>query len=471
MSPAGPPLVRLDFANCMRARLGARAGLSEAALRPHLKRGSRILADLLAETREGRLAFAELPYREDLARESHRIAHRHLKRFDTLLVLGIGGSALGARALTEALGRPGAPSSGARRLAGRVIILDTLEPATVQGVLRTLDPQRTLVNVVSKSGDTLETAALFGAVRERLARALGAAEVPRHLVFTVGPERGELGAWAAAAGAEVVEMPAGIGGRFSVLTEVGLLPAAFAGVDVRGVVAGASAMADVCHLAPPRRNPAFLSAALLVLQRDRGRDCQVVFHYGRTLRALGAWYAQLWAESLGKRYDLKRRRVEWGQTPLVAEGPADQHSLLQLLLEGPDDKVVTFWEVERQGEDGSLPQAASGRDGVLGLVSGKGLGELMRIEKRATAVALARAGRPSLTWILPEVSPHASGQVLYLLEYQTVIAARLLGINPFDQPAVEFGKQVAAALLGGRSEGEEKRWIRRAAEVDARYLV
>ncbi len=471
MSASGPPMVRLDFANCMRSRLGARGGVSEAALRPYFTRGGKLLAGLLSETRDGRLGFAQLPYHEDLARESQRLAHRHLKRFDTLLVLGIGGSALGARALIEALGRAGAPSSGARRLCGRVIVLDTLEPETVHGTLRALDPQRTLVNVVSKSGDTLETAALFELVRERFTRALGQEETARHLVFTLGPERGSLGAWAAAAGAEVAEMPSGVGGRFSVLTQVGLLPAAFAGVDVRGVVAGASAMADVCHLAPPRRNPAFISAALLVLERARGRDCQVVFPYGRMLRGLGAWYAQLWAESLGKRFDLRGKRVEWGQTPVLAEGPADQHSLLQLLLEGPDDKVVSFWEVESQPEEGALPPSAAGANGVLGLLGGKRLSEIMHIERRATAVALARAGRPSMTWTLPELTPHVAGQILYLFEYQTVIAARLVGINPFDQPAVEFGKQVAVALLGGSAAAEEKRWIRRASETDPRYLI
>jgi glucose-6-phosphate isomerase len=464
------PLIRLDYANCMRARLGPRAGLGDAALRPLIQRGRRALAELLAEARAGKLGFAELPTREDLARESHRIAHRCLKRFDTLLVLGMGGSALGARALIEALARGGSPSSGARRLEGRVVILDTLEPAAVQGTLRALDPQRTVVNVVSKSGDTLETAALFQAARERFSAALGAQEAARHFVFTVGPERGELGEWAQGAGAEVVEMPAGVGGRFSVLTQVGLLPAAFAGVDVRAVVAGASAMADVCHLAPSARNPALMSAALLLVERRRGRGTQVVFHYGRAVRGLAAWYAQLWAESLGKKYDVRGRRIEWGQTPVVAEGPADQHSLLQLLLEGPDDKVVTFWEVERHGEDGALPRA-EGRAGILGMLSGRKLADLMRIQKRATAVALTRAARPNLTLSLPELGAHAVGQLLYLLEYQTALAGRLLGLNAFDQPAVEFGKKVARALLGGRAEPEERRWLRRAGDTDERYLI
>jgi glucose-6-phosphate isomerase len=464
------PLVRLDYTNCTRQRLGSRAGIGEAALRPLLRRGERALADLLAEARAGKLGFAELPTREDLARESQRLAHRFLKRFDTLLVLGMGGSALGARALIESLARAGAPSSGARRLEGRVIVLDTLEPAVVQGTLRGLDPRRTVVNVVSKSGDTLETAALFQAARERFGSALGAQQASRHFVFTVGPERGELGEWARQAGAELVEMPGGVGGRFSVLTQVGLLPAAFAGVDVRAVVAGASRMADVCHLAPPARNPALVSAALLLLERQRGRSTQVVFHYGRALRGLAAWYAQLWAESLGKRFDMRGRRIDWGQTPLVAEGPADQHSLLQLLLEGPDDKVVTFWEVERHGEDGPLPRADGGA-GVLGMLAGKRLADLMCIQKRATAVALTRAGRPNMTLSLPELGAHAVGQLLYLLEYQTAVAGRLLGLNAFDQPAVEFGKKVARALLGGPAEPEQRRWLRRAGEPDERYVI
>jgi glucose-6-phosphate isomerase len=464
------PRVRLDYGNCMRARLGTRRALSPAALKPHFRRGAKVLAELLAEIRAGRLPFAELPWREDLARQALRAAHRHVKRFDTLLLLGMGGSALGARALIEALSE-GVETNGPHP-AGRVRILDTLEPGSVQNVLRKIDPRRTLVNIVSRSGDTLETVALFELVRARFERALGAAELPRHLLFTVGPGGGALGEWAASAGAEVLEMPEQVPGRFSVLGQAALLPAAFAGANIRAVLAGASAMADICHLAPPHRNPAFVSAVVLVTQASLGRRQQVVLHYGRTLRGLAAWYAHLWAESLAKRVNPRRKRIDLGQMPIIAEGPTDQQSLLQRLSEGPDDELVVFWEVERHADEGMLPETpAVAANGAMARLAGRSLGDLMRLEKRATAVALTRAGRPNLTWVLPELTPHVVGQLVYVLEYQTVAAARLLGINAFDQPAVEFGEQVTAALLGSSTKADTRRWIRRAGGPDPRCLV
>jgi len=464
------PRVRLDYGNCMRARLGTRRALSPAALKPHFRRGAKILAELLAEIRDGRLPFAELPWREDLARQALRTAHRHLKRFDTLLLLGMGETALGARALIRALSENAGVDEP--HPTGRVRILDTLEPSSVHNVLREIDPRRTLVNIVSLSGDMLKTVALFELVRARFERTLGADELPRHLLFTVGSGGGALGGWAVRAGAEVLEIPEHVPGRFSVLSQAGLLPAAFAGANVRAVLAGASAMADICHLAPPHRNPAFVSAVVLVTEASLGRRRQVVLHYGRTLRDLASWYAHLWVESLAKRGDSRRKRVDSSQMPIIAEGPADQQSLLQRLGEGPDDELVVFWEVERHADEAVLPKTpAVAANGALAHLAGRSLAGLMRLEKRATAVALTRAGRPNLTWLLPELTPHVVGQLVYVLEYQTVAAARLLGIDAFDRPPTGFGEQVTAALLGTSTRADTRRWIRRAGGADPRCLV
>jgi len=229
-----------------------------------------------------------------------------------------------------------------------------------------------------------------------------------------------------------------------VLGAVGLLPAALAGIDPGRVLAGARAMRGPCLEAPLRRNPAALLAAVAhLLERNEGRRVHVIMPYSDRLAALGQWFRQLWAESLGKRgHD--GRGV--GPTPLDARGATDQHSLLQLLVDGPPDKFVIFVE-PRERRHAPVPALFSDL-GSFGYLGGTTLHELIAAERRGTEMSLARAGTPSVTIGIDEVSPASAGALFYLFEVATAVAGHLMGIDPYDQPGVEEGKKLASAMLG-----------------------
>jgi glucose-6-phosphate isomerase len=257
-----------------------------------------------------------------------------------------------------------------------------------------------------------------------------------------------------------------------VLSPVGLFPAAAAAIDVEELVAGAAYTDERGKAASaPGTDPALALAAALWRFANRGKRIVVVMPYCERLGATADWFCQLWAESLGKAVDRDGRTVEWGQTPLRALGPVDQHSQLQLWIDGPRDKVVLFVRVEEHGANLDLPPTYQDLDDVRYL-GGRSLAELVNAEQRATELALAKCGRPSATIVLPELNAFTLGQLLYLLESATVAAGTLAGIDPFGQPGVEEGKRLTYGLMG-RPGFEEKReeveaWI---ARKDARFIL
>jgi glucose-6-phosphate isomerase len=387
-------------------------------------------------------------------REGRRLA----RLADTLVLDGIGGSALGPLALQTAL-RP-------RRR--RLVVLDNVDPEGVRARLSGLDPARTAVNVVTKSGSTAETMANLLVLLDWMERALG----PRHLrrwSATTDPKKGDLLALARRLGIPTLQIPPNVGGRFSVLTAVGLLPAAFLGLDVQALMDGARAMRRHCWSAAPDRNVGVVGAVLLHgMATRRGRNVQVMMPYADGLLHLADWYRQLWAESLGKRRDRQGRVAETGQTPVTSLGATDQHSQVQLYMEGPHDKVITFLEVGAVVRDVKIPRLHQDLDS-LGYLGGGALGELIAAEKRGTEVALTAAGRPNLTYLLPRISAHVVGQLLYLFQFQTALSGELYGIDAFDQPGVEAGKLAAYALMGRK--GYEKDAARLKRELAGRRAV
>lgn len=258
-------------------------------------------------------------------------------------------------------------------------------------------------------------------------------------------------------------MPPPVGGRFSVLTAVGLLPLAAAGLDVHALCEGADAMRRRCEEADPRKNPAALLATVLHAFDRRGKHIHVLFSYADALRDLGAWYVQLWAESLGK-------SEEVGPTPVAAVGATDQHSLLQLLMEGPRDKVVLFVTVEDRGEPMPIPTWHPEED-ALGYLGGKTLAGLIDAEAVGTQAALEAAGRPTLTIRLPRVDAHAVGELLFLWEAATAIAGPLFGVNPFDQPGVEASKKITQGLLGRAGHEEHVERLRARPAPDPAWIL
>jgi glucose-6-phosphate isomerase len=255
-------------------------------------------------------------------------------------------------------------------------------------------------------------------------------------------------------GVPALDIPANIGGRFSVLTAVGTLPAALIGIDIKSLLSGAGEMAQRCESADLAQNPAGVYALLQWLADTQLKKSIAVFMpYSDPLRDFADWFVQLWAESLGKK---RKDGTSVGSTPLAALGATDQHAQVQLFMEGPADKTVTFVAVRERGTDVTIP-AAFGDVKELGYLAGHSLAELIDIEQRATAGALARRGRPNMTIHIDRVDASHVGQMMMLLEIATAYAGQLYGIDAFNQPGVELGKQFAYALLGRPGADDAKK--------------
>lgn len=443
--------IRLDINNVLDRVVGAH-GLKPADFEALSEPTARAVAAL--DERRHDLGWPDLP-QQDLT-QIEQIADDMRRRVDAFVVLGIGGSALGNIAVQTALHHPFYNLLPAERRGGpRLFVLDNSDPELNADLLDTIDLSRTAINVISKSGTTAETMASFLLFRDALARAVGEANLRDHIVLTTDPKGGFLREIGGREGWRMLDLPPKVGGRFSVLTPVGLLSAAVTGVDIRALLAGAAYGYSVAQERDPLRNPAALGAMANVLCARSGKNITVMMPYAQRLRDVADWFRQLWAESLGKRVDRSGATVNVGTTPVKALGATDQHSQVQLYIEGPFDKLFDFIAVERYGAETPIPTAYADLEGVSYL-GGHSFAELIAAEQRATAIALAEAGRPNMTHTLPEINAFTLGQLFMLLEMQTAIAGELYDINAFDQPGVEAGKVATYALLG-RTGFEERR--------------
>ena len=462
--------VRLDFGYCTEEGLKGSGGLTPQDLAAWQEQVAVVHARLQKERAEGRLGFCELPFLAadgltPILQEAER-----LRQFcDTLVVLGIGGSALGATAVDMALS--GALRHAFARPQGlkRLLVADNPDPRSFAQLLRGVDLATTAFNVVSKSGSTAETMSQFLIVKQILAAALGRVEANRRLVFTTDPEKGNLRLLAKREPVACLTVPPNVGGRYSVLSAVGLLPLAFAGHDVATLLKGAADMAGRCQREGLRDNPAYLFAVLATHFLRAGRNILVMMPYATDLFGLAQWFAQLWAESLGKARSLSGQTVNAGQTPVAAVGATDQHSQLQLYMEGPQDKLVFFLTVDDYGDDLLIPRLYDDID-ALAYLGGRTMAELIKAEARATAAALASQGRPSFCLRLAKINANALGQILFLLEAATVAAGQLWQVDPLDQPGVEMGKVLTYGLMGRKGYEEQKSKMQ-ALDISGRYLV
>lgn len=369
--------------------------------------------------------------------------------FDYFVILGIGGSALGPLAVQQALNpyyyNEMSLSQNPKR--PRFYVLDNIDPDRFTDLLKVIDPQKTMFNVITKSGATSETMAQFMIIRDILRQICGA-DYHKHIVITTDKEKGNLVPLVRSEGYRSWVIPAGIGGRFSELTPVGLLPAAVCGIDIGSLLEGALLMDErIRESELLTNNPAQLSAALSYLAWQEGKNISVFMPYADSLKTLSDWYAQLWAESLGKRFNRQGQEVLTGQTPVKALGVTDQHSQVQLYVEGPRDKAFTFLTVERFAGDHQIPTDKSLPDDIQ-FLGGHSLAELLHAEQKATEYALTLAGRLHRKIIMPELNAYTLGQLLLLLMWETAYMGELLDINAFDQPGVEEGKIGTFALMG-----------------------
>ncbi|MBC7792607.1 MAG: glucose-6-phosphate isomerase [Clostridia bacterium] len=408
-----------------------------AKLAPQLKTAHRELMS----RRGGEIGFYDLPRRNDLVKLVTNEVSRLRSICDELVVLGIGGSSMGGQALSMSLrhtvDRP-----------SRVHFVDNIDPDTIGVLLGNLDPASTSVVVISKSGVTTETMAQLLVMRRWLRVTLGAGETRSRMTFITQKGRGLLHDVAQSEGVRTIEIPENVGGRYSVLTPVGLLPAAFMGVDIVGVMQGAAEMVERVVSDDIYVNPGIqLAAGALLADRELGRRSLVMMPYADALQKVTSWFVQLWAESLGKRIDRHGQIVNSGQTPLPALGVTDQHAQLQLFLEGPPDKAVMLVQAKKFKRALPVPDELSDREEVA-FLGGRDLSEVLAAELRATRAMLLDAGVPVIDVGLGIVDAAHVGGLFVLLEAACACTGLVMGINPFDEPGIEAGKRMAAGLLG-----------------------
>jgi glucose-6-phosphate isomerase len=416
----------------------------------------------------GAVGFVDLPADKRLLDQVTTFASAARGRYDDVVILGIGGSALGPIALRTALRPSGWNMLDDKARGGypRLHVLDNVDPETIAALLGRLQLARTLFIVTSKSGGTAETMAQFLIVYNRIESAK--LDVTKQMVFVTDPKQGALRPLAERLNIPAVDIPPSVGGRYSVLTPVGTLPAALIGIDVKSLLAGAGEMASRCDKSELAANPAGVYAMLQWLSDTKLKKSIAVFMpYSDPLRDFAAWFVQLWAESLGKK---RPDGTSVGSTPLAALGATDQHAQVQLFMEGPADKTVTFVAVKERSTDVKIPAAFSDVK-ELGYLAGHSLGELIDIEQRATAGALARRERPNMTIHLDRVDAGHVGQLMMLLEIATAYAGQLYGIDAFNQPGVELGKQFAYALLGRPGADSAKKEWESLPKSDPRWTI
>ncbi len=416
------------------------------------------------------MGWTELPYNQDnIVADILETAKAVRKKFEYFVVLGIGGSALGPTMACNALCHlhyNDLPRS--KRKGPKFFVEDNVDPVRMAELLDVIDPAKTCFNVISKSGATSETMAQYLIVSDILKKK--GLNLKEHVIFTTDASRGnlvkisnELG------GVKSYVLPDGVGGRFSELSPVGLLPAAVLGIDIKLLLKGAAYMDKICKTSDMTKNPALLCAALQYEAMKDGKNIGVMMPYSDNLRYLSDWYAQLWAESLGKNVTLDGEPCNVGQTPVKALGVTDQHSQVQLYTEGPYDKVVTFLSVGKYKTAFPIPHGCESIPDVS-FLGGHTMEELIQAENKATAFALTAAGRLNYTINVPEVNAFTLGQLLFLFELQTAYAGAMFNINTFNQPGVEEGKKATFALLG-KPGYDKKRKQLDAADSDPAYIV
>ncbi len=471
--------VEFYFGNVTDKAIGPEHGITDEQFEELEQKTAPLIPQLNAERKAGKTPYRDLPYRPEIAKSVRKVIGGLQIECQNLVVLGIGGSALGNIAVQTALNPYMYNIDEKQRRGPRLFVFDNVDPQQLSSFLDWLGGSldNTLFNVISKSGRTSETASQFLVVRQMLLDKFGPEGLKKHMVATTDAKQGTLRTIADESGLASLIVPDGVGGRFTVLSAVGLFSAAMCGIDIDAMLAGARDMDERVKRESFFENPAAINAAVNWHYYNRGKRNSVIFPYSYHLKDMADWYRQLWAESLGKARDLQGNDVFVGPTPIKALGTTDQHSQVQLYREGPNDKLYTFLEVQnfdRDMEMGPTPDCAP----ELGFLAGKKMSSLLNAEKKATEYALLTDKRPCLSVIFDRVSPYAVGQFIYLFEVTTSFAGALFNINAYDQPAVELGKDATFALMDRKGEYKPgltySNWaeqIRSKVSVDERYLA
>lgn len=445
--------IELNVNHMMADTLGFQYGISRGQVEEYAPFAAAANQAVQAARGTGWLGWTELPYnQEEIVAHIEKTAKRVREQFDAFVVLGIGGSALGPIAVQQALNHLHYNELPAEKRGGpRLYVEDNIDPERMQALLDVIDVKTTCFNVITKSGATAETMSQYLTISELLKKEVGD-KWADHIIATTDCEKGNLIKLAKEHGFDLFFIPGSVGGRFSELSPVGLLPAAVCGIDIRAMLEGAAAMDARCKGDDVWHNPALLEAVLqYICMEDMGINIQVTMPYADSLKYMADWFCQLWAESLGKNVTRKGMAKNCGQTPVKSLGVTDQHSQLQLYTEGPYDKVITLLKVENFRAESPIPHGCEEFPDVA-FLGGKSLNQLIEAERQGTEYALLKAGRMSQTITLPCVNAGTIGQLMYFFELTTAYEGELLNIDAFNQPGVEESKVASYAVLGNEAE-------------------
>jgi len=386
------------------------------------------------------LSFESRKYLDDMKKVAGELA----EKYENVLLIGIGGSTLGFRTILQSIKGPYYNIEGYDRRFPRVFVLDNADPVLARQLDDTIDIGKTALVYVSKSGATPESAANFVYFYNRYKEAGGDL---RDITIICDKRDNGINHIAESIGCNIFYIPEKLPGRYSVLSPVGLFPAELIGESGAELLAGASEVNDSLIDQPLGENAGFILGSCIWELIKKGKLIHTIFNYSNVLSEFGLWFVQLWAESIGKRHDVDGREIFAGSTPLAAIGATDQHSLLQLFKEGPNDKIFGFVTVDEFDHDVTMGDAFPDL-GEYAYFSGHKLSEQLKIEQVSTELSLFNADRPCYRIILPEISARTLGGLFYLMEALVVYVANLWNVNPFNQPGVEEGKNMTYSLMG-----------------------
>lgn len=425
-------MLKIDVTNSLKEQVG-KNGIAKRKLEAFLHKHGQAVTELFKRRHQEGYAFLELPGDKKLVQNIEKFAKEQARhKWENIVVLGIGGSALGTIALREALLGPFHNLSKKPRL----FVVDNLDPTYTSELLEAISVKKSLFIVISKSGTTTEPMVLYAIVKEKLLKS-GLATT-KHLVFITDPKEGLLRPIAKKEGITTFEVPRKVGGRFSVLSAVGLLPAALAGINIKALTKGAQAMTDLIKKSTPQTNPALKLAALqYLLDQKKDKTMTVLMPYSSGLFRVGDWYRQLLAESIGK-------NKKTGPTPINALGTTDQHSQLQLYAEGPNNKWIIFMNIAQFASDPTTPNVLPKE---IGFLNGKKMSQILHAAYQGTAESLRQAKKPNATLTLSKLNAETLGGLLTLLMCQVALLGNLYKVNAFDQPGVEASKKITKKLL------------------------
>ena len=476
-----------DYRNMLAGFVGKKNGITNDELDKYIEMANIACENVVKQNNGEMMGWVDLPFNQtEIVENIKQFANEVRGNFDNFVVLGIGGSALGASVIFDSLCHYNHNLLSKEKRCGvpKFFVEDNVDPDRLEALLDCIDLTKTMFNVVTKSGTTTEILAEFLTMYDKVKNEVGEDNVDKHFVFTTDDEKGLLNEFAKGKQIKTFNIPSGVGGRFSVLTPVGLLPASILGVNIDLLLKGAGDMTlrcksglndnfveglksinknpqncceslidTFCSCEPEcsgkyknNFNPALVKALLEFVAYKKGKNIIVTMPYVQKLKAFSFWYAQLLGESLGKKLDLNGNVVNVGITPVSALGVTDQHSQQQLYVEGVDDKVVTFIKANEFASNISTPNNFTG-NAKLDYIANVKFANLINIECCATTFALTKNARLNNTIIIEKLNAYSLGQLFAMAMYEIAFFGQMLNVNAFDQPGVEDGKKATLKML------------------------